>query len=95
MVRLQKLKISYLTVIVAGVDYGQSGMTSYSVTFTPGSTMRFITIPIINDNIREGDETFRVTINPTSMTGILIGTPSTAVVTIIETTGKIEQVILI
>ena len=63
-------------------------MTSYSVVFPPGSTMQSITIPIINDNVREGNETFRVAINPLSMLGVILGTPNTAVITIIETTGK-------
>lgn len=80
-----------LNVTIVGVDYGQSGVTSYPVTFTAGSTMESVTIPIINDNIIEGNETFRVTINPISMLGIVTGTPDTAVVTIIETTGKIHN----
>ena len=73
---------------IVGVDYGQSGVTSYSVLFTAGSTVQSVTIGIIDDTIREGNETFRVTINPSSMLGVIIANPSTAVVTIIETTGK-------
>lgn len=72
-----------------GVDYGQSGVTSYPVTFTPGSTMQSIMIPIINDNVIEGNENFSVAINPLSMLGVIVGTPNTSIITIIETTGKV------
>ena len=75
--------------VVVDEDYGQAGVTSYSVVFPPGSTMQSITIPIINDNVREGNETFRVTINPLSTPGVILGANDTAVITIIETTGKI------
>lgn len=74
------------------MDYGQSGVTSYPVMFTPGSTIRSITITIMNDNVREGNETFRVTVNPLSMLGVITGTPDSAVVTILETTGKVVGV---
>ena len=83
-----------LNIILAGVDYGQNGVTSYSVTFTPGSTMQSIMIPINNDNIREGNENFRVAINPLSMLGVIVGTPNTSIITIIETTGKVVLIII-
>ena len=78
----------HFNTIAVGEDYGQSGVTSYPVTFTAGSTMQSVTIAIIDDNVREGNQTFRVTIDPISMLGVVTGTPSTAVVTIIETDGK-------
>ena len=78
-----------LYIIIAGVDYGQRGVTSYPVMFSPGSIMQSIMIPIINDNIREGNENFRVAIDPLSMLGVIIGTPNASIITIIETTGKI------
>ena len=74
--------------IVVGEDYGQTGVTSYPVTFTAGTTMQSITIAINDDDVREGNQTFRVTINPISMLGVITGTPNTAIVTIIETDGK-------
>ena len=75
------------------MDYGQSGMTSYPLTFTPGSTIQSITIPIIEDNVREGNEMFSVTIDPSLMLGVIVGTPNTAIVTIIETTGELIIII--
>lgn len=80
-----------ITIAVVGEDYGQSGVTMYPVTFAPGSTMQSITIQIINDNVREGDETFRVRIDPISMLGVVVGSPDMAVVTIIESTGKLTN----
>jgi len=89
MIQALHLLMHNLRVIIVGIDYGQSGVTSYSVLFTAGTTVQSVTIPIINDNIREGNETFRVTIDPPSMLGVITGNPNTTVVTIIETTGKI------
>ncbi|PYK97616.1 MAG: hypothetical protein DME19_15725, partial [Verrucomicrobia bacterium] len=62
----------------AGLDYtAQSG----TLTFGPQETVKTITIPILDDGLVEGDETFQVTLsNPTS--GVILGAPSTAVVTI-------------
>ena len=74
--------------IPVGIDYGQTGVTSYPVTFTPGSTMQSIIIPITNDNIIEGNENFSVAINPFSMLGVIVEAPNTSIITIIETTGK-------
>lgn len=59
------------------------------MTFTPSSTMQSIMIPIINDNVIEGNENFSVAINPLSMLGVIVGTPNTSIITIIETTGKV------
>lgn len=56
--------------------------------FTSGSTIQSITIGINNDTVREGNETFRVTINPPSILGVITGDPNTAVVTILERSSK-------
>ena len=79
----------HLNIIPVDIDYGESGVTSYPVTFTPGSTMQSIMIPINNDNIIEGNENFSVAINPLSMLGVIVGAPNTSIITIIETTGKV------
>ena len=74
----------YFTV---GSDYGQNGVTTYDVQFPTGVSMQPVNIRIINDNVVEGDEMFRVTIDPSSVMGVVVGTPNEAVVTIVESTG--------
>ena len=50
----------------AGADYTA---TSGTVTFAPGDTAKTISVPIIDDNIEDGGETFTVTLsNPTNAT---------------------------
>ncbi|SIO60832.1 Calx-beta domain-containing protein [Singulisphaera sp. GP187] len=61
----------------AGTNYKS---TSGQVTFDAGQTTRTFTIPILNDNLADGDKVVNLTLfNPS--TGIL-GAPSTAVLTI-------------
>ena len=61
------------------VDYGTSAgtataaqdytTTSGTVTFAPGDTAETISVPIIDDHVEDGDETFTVTLsNPTNAT---------------------------
>jgi len=53
-----------------------------TLTFAAGETSKTLQIPIVNDSIKEGDETFSVVLsNPT---GASLGTPATAVVTIVD-----------
>ena len=47
-----------------GVDYNSG---PYTVTFTAGQTTALLNIPINDDNIFEDDETFRLTIDPSSL----------------------------
>lgn len=61
----------------AGVHYGS---TSGFLTFNPGQTTRTFTVPILNDNLADGDKLVNLTLGNPS-TGIL-GAPSTAVLTI-------------
>lgn len=64
----------------AGFDFSPVNGT---LTFAPGETSKTIQIPINNDTISEPTETFRVTLsNPGP--GSLVGTPSTAIVSIID-----------
>jgi len=74
-------------VFIVDTDYGQNGETTYDVQFPTGATMRSFNIRIVDDNVIEGDEMFRVTINPPSVMGIVVGTPNEAEVTIVESTG--------
>jgi hypothetical protein len=60
-------------------DYGTSVGT---VQFGIGQTTRTFTIPIVDDALVEGDETFTVNLNGPG--GAALGTPSTAVITIVD-----------
>jgi hypothetical protein len=62
----------------AGSDFTAS---SGSLTFAPGTTTRTITIPITNDTLAEGDETFTVTLDTPS--GATLAR-ATATVTIVD-----------
>ncbi len=65
---------------VAGQDYTRASGT---VTFNPGETRKTISIPILNDTIREAPETFFFVIeNPTG--GATLSVPRTATVTITD-----------
>ena len=64
----------------AGIDYINTGGT---VSFATGQASQTFTVAICNDTILEGNETFNVTLSaPTG--GATIGTPATAVVTILD-----------
>ncbi|PYS92782.1 MAG: hypothetical protein DMF64_07960 [Acidobacteria bacterium] len=51
-----------------------------TLSFAPGETSKTITVPVIDDAIVEGDETFQVKL--TNAVGATLNTPSTATVTI-------------
>jgi hypothetical protein len=69
---------------LAGVDY--ESLSSFPVTFSPGVTAGRVRIPIINDDIVEGNELFRVLLMSTNP-GVLV-TQDTATVGIIDTDGE-------
>ena len=57
----------------------------YTVTFPAGSTTATFNVPIIDDNILEGNEYFILTIDETSLpTDVTRGTPGEATVTIVD-----------
>ena len=69
-----------------GVDY-VSG--PYTVTFPAGQTRATFNVPITDDNISEGNENFILTINSSSLpTGVTVGDPGQATVTIVDDDGK-------
>lgn len=63
-----------------GFDYDNAGGT---VSFANGETTKTFTVPICDDFVFEGDETFNVTLG-TATGGATTGTPATAVVTITD-----------
>ena len=64
----------------AGVDYVNTGGT---VNFAEGESTKTFTVQICDDTVFEGNETFTVTlVNPQG--GAVLGTPSSAIVTIVE-----------
>jgi CSLREA domain-containing protein len=64
---------------IAGDDYDA---ISGTLTFTPGVTSRAFYVPLIDDLVDEPDETFTITLS--SPGGAVLGTPSTATVTIVD-----------
>ena len=64
---------------VAGSDYAA---TANTLVFAPGTTSQSCTIPVIDDDAREADETIELSLSNPSQAGL--GTPSTAWVTIVD-----------
>ena len=72
--------------ITGGVDY-DSG--PYNVTFTAGMTMASYNIPINDDDIRENDEDFTVTIRSGTLPNRVtrVG-PGQSIITIVDDDGE-------
>ncbi|MEN3068225.1 retention module-containing protein, partial [Uliginosibacterium sediminicola] len=68
----------------SGSDFTTSTGT---LTFAPGETSKTITVPITNDTVYEGPETF--TVNLTTPTNATIGTPTTTVTIHDDGTGTV------
>jgi glucose/arabinose dehydrogenase len=68
----------------APADY--TGASAQLVVFGPGETTKSIIVPIVNDQLVEGNETFNVAIDQ-SLGGATTGVPRTATVTIIDDDG--------
>jgi len=70
-----------------GLDYNSG---PYTVTFPAGQTIVLFNIPIISDDILEGNESFTITIDPLSLTSSSITAvdPDQATVTIVDDDGK-------
>ncbi|WP_254564525.1 Calx-beta domain-containing protein [Oscillatoria sp. HE19RPO] len=63
--------------------------TPISLTFATGETTQTVSIPIVNDNSIEPDETLSLTlINPTG--GATLGTPNTATFTIVDNDAALQ-----
>ncbi|HEX6288526.1 MAG TPA: Calx-beta domain-containing protein, partial [Herpetosiphonaceae bacterium] len=76
----QSVTVEYATsdgTATAGSDYTASTGT---VTFAPGETSKTVSIPLLEDGLLEGNETFTVSLSNPGNAGL--GTPATATVTI-------------
>ena len=67
------------------MDYGSG---PYIVTIPAGMTRVPFDVPITDDGIQEGNEDFMLTINPSLPTGVTVGSPDQATVTIVDDEGK-------
>ena len=82
-VSLPPFTVDYATAdgsAAGGVDY--TGATN-TLSFAAGETVKLVTIPILNDGIREPSKTFRVSLSNPSGGGVL-GSPNTTTVTILD-----------
>jgi uncharacterized repeat protein (TIGR01451 family) len=70
----------------AGADYTA---TSGTLTFAAGVTSQTVNVPVLEDALAEGDETFSVTLSAPGGGGTL-GVPSTATVTIVENESTLQ-----
>jgi hypothetical protein len=82
------VSVSYATgngSALSGLDYTA---TTGTVTFDAGQTSRTVTIPILDDTLAEGNETFTFTLSgPSSATLVA---PSTATVTIVDNESAVQ-----
>ena len=74
-------------VIILATDFDS---TMQTVTIIAGTNSSTVNIPVTNDNIVEGDETFIMSLSIPSSLGpeIVTGPITSATVTIIDTTGE-------
>ena len=80
--------VSVVYATSAGQDY--TAVTG-TLTFAAGQNLATFTVPILDDSLVEGNETFNITLsNPTD--GLLLGTPTTAVVTIVDNDSQVLTV---
>ena len=70
----------------SGLDYG--GVTN-TLSFAAGETIKLLIIPILNDGLKEPNETFRLTLsNPTG--GGVLGSANMATVTILDNDPRVQ-----
>lgn len=71
----------------AGSDYSA---TSSVLTFSPGQTRRSVSVPLLDDAVTEGEESFRVALQSPS-TGAVLGGPSALTVVLVDDeTARVE-----
>jgi len=64
---------------LAGQDYT---VTNGMLGFAAGERLKLVTIPILNDGLKEPNKTFRFYL--TNATGVVLGSPKTATITIVD-----------
>jgi len=70
------------------VDYNVPGSGSqFNINIPAGTTFQLFPVSLINDNLLEMDETFRLNITQTNSTVVTPGSQSTATVTIRDDDG--------
>ena len=75
--------------LTAGDDFERLSGDYAEVIFPAGKTRATFDVIIVKDNLYERSETFRVTINAISVPyGVVLGSPRSAVVTILDDDGK-------
>ena len=67
----------------------------YNVTIPTGQTTAAFNVPIKDDDIYEENETFMLTIDSSLPTGVTLGTPSEATVTIMNDDRELIQIYMI
>ena len=83
------LDIIYSFVILLGNDFNP---TTQTFTIVAGTNSSMVNIPVTDDNIIEGDETFSMSLTvPSSLgPGITTGTITSTTVTIIDTSSELQ-----
>ena len=71
---------------LAGADYAA---TSGTLTFAAGQTSKSFSVSITNDSIAESDETLTLTLSSAIGSGATLGSPATAVLTILDNDSPI------
>jgi glucose/arabinose dehydrogenase len=75
--------VDYRTVDASAKTGSDYQAVSGRVTFAPGETRKSIAVPILNDNLAEGDEQFNLTIDNV-LGGATLSAPRTATITITD-----------
>ena len=77
----QETTVTYSTTSDTAIDGDDYMSSSGTITFASGETTQTISIPIVNDDIPEGDESFTITLSNPSSDSVLVN-PSTIMVVI-------------
>lgn len=80
-VSAQTVTVQYATSDATAIDGGDYTATSGTLTYTPGQTNRTVTVPLLDDAVAEGSETFSVSLSSPSNATIA---PGAGVVTITD-----------
>ena len=84
----------YLHIFNSGKNIDFNSATQNVIT-TAGTNSSTVNIAVINDNIVEGDEMFTINLNVPVSPGIVAGAITMATATIIDTSSKLDQYLLV